>query len=226
MLPQKGKGSSGNLQNELTWLWEIHLKSKMGEGSWPFHKSLNTILLCKQVSQTAHHGQKCILLVKICTKLDWKNVHNSRKLFCQLRPSPHPHKFSSKMLLNGPFYPSHIPLRKTNYILVQICTKGRSPGPNLINFRKTSKRPLTPPSPPIFGNLVAFFFQEARKLATKFIRIGVTPPPFPKIHRFYPPKITEKTATEFFGSEMTPEVYKIYDESFSDTKMYTGNQQS
>ena len=139
MLPQKGKGSSGNLQNELTWLWEIHLKSKMGEGSWPFHKSLNTILLCKQVSQTAHHGQKCILLVKICTKLDWKNVHNSRKLFCQLRPSPHPHKFSSKMLLNGPFYPSHIPLRKTNYILVQICTKGRSPGPNLINFRKTSK---------------------------------------------------------------------------------------
>ena len=34
-------------------------------------------------------------------------------------------------------------------------------------------------------------FQSPYKFATKFIRICVTPP-FPKIHRFYPPKISEK----------------------------------
>ena len=71
-----------------------------------------------------------------------------------------------------------------------------------MNFRKTSKRPLTPP--PYFRKTMLRFFREAQKFATKFIRIGVTPPLFPKIHCFYRPKISGKTATKFFGSEMTP----------------------
>merc|ERR1711947_23807 len=45
--------------------------------------------------------------------------------------------------------------------------------PIRMNFRKTSKRPLTPP--PYFRKKMLRFFWEARKFATKFIRIGVTP---------------------------------------------------
>ena len=67
--------------------------------------------------------------------------------------------------------------------------KGRLPVPNLMNFRKTSKRPLTP-TQPYFRKTMLRFFREAQKFATKFIRIGVTTP-------LFPPKITGKTATKF-----------------------------
>ena len=63
--------------------------------------------------------------------------------------------------------------------------------------------------------MIMRFFWEARKFATKFIRIGVTPPLFPKIHCFYRPKIFEKTATKFFGSEMTPPPLRKFSENSS-----------
>ena len=92
--------------------------------------------------------------------------------------------------------------------------KGRLPVTDLMNFRKTSKRPLTPPPPPpYFRKKMLRFFWEARKFATKFIRIGVTPP-------FFTQKITEKTATKFFGSEMThppPEVFQKFFESVTES---------
>ena len=48
--------------------------------------------------------------------------------------------------------------------LGQLALKGRSTFPNQMNFRKSSKQPLTPPPPPlIFGKLHCKFF----KLATK-----------------------------------------------------------
>ena len=45
---------------------------------------------------------------------------------------------------------------------------------------------LWPPAPPpYFRKTMLRFFREAQKFATKFIRIGVTPPPFPpKNYRF------------------------------------------
>ena len=55
-----------------------------------------------------------------------------------------------------------------------------------MNFRKTSKLPLTPPSS--FQKTMLHFF------ATSFSMWSDLPPIFPKIHCFYPPKITEKTA--------------------------------
>ena len=51
-----------------------------------------------------------------------------------------------------------------------------------MNFRKTSKQPLTtPPAPPtLFSEKMLRFFWEARKFATKFIWIGVIPPLSPQ----------------------------------------------
>ena len=105
-------------------------------------------------------------------------------------------------LRNPPLSCWDIKNTKTSIELREKFSKGLLPGPNSMNFRKTSKRPLTPP--PYFRKTMLRFFREAQKFATKFIRIGVTPPLFPKIHCFYRPKIFEKTATKFFGSEMTP----------------------
>ena len=65
--------------------------------------------------------------------------------------------------------------------------KGALPGPKSMNFRKTSKRPLTPP-PPYFRKTMLRFFRDAQKFATKFIRIGVTPPPFSENSLFLPPQ--------------------------------------
>ena len=69
---------------------------------------------------------------------------------------------------------------------------------------------LWPPPPPYFRKTMLRFFREAQKFATKFIRICVTPPLFPKIHCFYRPKISGKTATKFFGSEMTPPHSEVF----------------
>ena len=76
---------------------------------------------------------------------------------------------------------------------------GRLPRPNSMNFRKTMLR----------------CFREAQKFATKFIRIGVTPHPFPKIHHFYPHKMSEKNATKFFGSEMILPFQKFSENSLN-----------
>ena len=86
--------------------------------------------------------------------------------------------------------------------------------PILDEFSENFQTASDPP-PPYFRKTMLRFFREARKFATKFIRIGVTPPLFPKIHRFYPPKITEKTATKFFGSEMTPPPLRKFSENSS-----------
>ena len=65
-----------------------------------------------------------------------------------------------------------------------------------------------PPSPP-----PTFFVREVLKSATKFSdwcdpplffrKFIVSTPLFPKVHRFFPSKLTKKSATKFFGSEMT-----------------------
>ena len=36
------------------------------------------------------------------------------------------------------------------------------------------------------------------------------PPLFPKIHRFFPSKLPKKSATKFFGSEMTPPPSEVF----------------
>ena len=79
-------------------------------------------------------------------------------------------------------------------------SKGRLPVPNLMNFRKTSKRPLTPTPTTLFSeNYVALyatkFFGVQRphpfslpKKRNEIFRIGNDPPPFgsfPKIHRIW-----------------------------------------
>ena len=80
-------------------------------------------------------------------------------------------------------------------------TKGRFYGPFWMNFRKTPKRPLTPPPPPtLFSeNYVALFattfFGVQRphpfslpKKRNEIFRIGNDPPPFgsfPKIHQIW-----------------------------------------
>ena len=68
---------------------------------------------------------------------------------------------------------------------------------------------LWPPHP-IFGKLCCAFFGRPENLQRNSFGLAWPPPLFPKIHRFYPPKITEKTATKFFGSEMTPPPSEVF----------------
>ena len=75
--------------------------------------------------------------------------------------------------------------------------KGRSRVPFWMNFRKTMLR----------------FFREARKFATKFIRIGVTPPPFSENSSFLPPQNYRKNRNEIFwiGNDPPPsEVFRKF----------------
>ena len=81
-------------------------------------------------------------------------------------------------------------------IYSESLTQGRLCSQKWINFRKTSKRLFAP------------------KICNEIFWISMTPPPFPKIHCFFPkfvafpPQkcsfIILKSATNFFGSEMTP----------------------
>ena len=50
------------------------------------------------------------------------------------------------------------------------------------------------------------FFREAQKFATKFIRIGVTPPPFSENSLFLPPQNFRKNRNEIFriGNDPPP----------------------
>ena len=91
------------------------------------------------------------------------------------------------------------PMRGSFSLFLTGSHKGRLPVPNLMNFRKTSKQPLTPPT--LFSeNNVALFATKFfgvqrphpfsyRKSATKFFGSEMTPPPpfgsFPKIHRIW-----------------------------------------
>ena len=63
------------------------------------------------------------------------------------------------------------------------------------NFQTASDPPH-----PIFGNLCCAF-SGGPKIYNEIHSDWRDLPLIPKIHRFYPPKITEKTATKFFGSE-------------------------
>ena len=77
-----------------------------------------------------------------------------------------------------------------------------------MNFWWTSQRPLTPsPLPSLRKTMLRFF-------ATNFSDWS-DPPLFPKIHRFYPSKLPPKTATNFFGSEMTPPLRKFSENSLN-----------
>ena len=67
-----------------------------------------------------------------------------------------------------------------------------------MNFRKTSKRPLTPPRH-IFGKQCCAFFGTPKNLQRNSFGLAWPPPLFPKIHCFYRPKIFKKNATKFFG---------------------------
>ena len=78
--------------------------------------------------------------------------------------------------------------------------KGLLSVPYLMNFRKTSKRPLTPH--PIY--IYVALFLGGPKICNEIHLDWRDLPPFSKNSSFYLPKITEKTATKFFGSEMTP----------------------
>ena len=62
------------------------------------------------------------------------------------------------------------------------------------NFQTASD---PPPSPPYFRKKMLRLFWEARKFATKFIRIGVTPPFFRKFIVFTAPKFPEKPQRNF-----------------------------
>ena len=62
---------------------------------------------------------------------------------------------------------------------------------------------LWPPHP-IFGKQCCAFFGRPKNLQRNSFGLAWPPPLFPKIHCFYRPKISGKTATKFFGSEMTP----------------------
>ena len=68
------------------------------------------------------------------------------------------------------------------------CSQGRLPVTDLMNFRKTSKRPLNP-SPPhtIFGKTMTCFLQRNFS--------GWSDSPF---------SFNEKSTTKFLGSEVTP----------------------
>ena len=50
------------------------------------------------------------------------------------------------------------------------------------------------------------FFRDAQKFATKFIRIGVTPPPFSENSLFLPPQNFRKNRNEIFriGNDPPP----------------------
>ena len=87
-------------------------------------------------------------------------------------------------------------------------SKGRLRSQIRINFQKTSKRLFAPPAL-ISENYVALFSGGA-KLCNKFFWIGVTPPFFRKFVAFPPQKcsfIILKSATKFFGPEMTPPLW-------------------
>ena len=70
-------------------------------------------------------------------------------------------------------------------------SEGQLPRPNSMNFRKTSKRPLTPPPHPIFGKKCCAFVREigARsafplpKKRNIIFRIGNDPPPHSEVFR-------------------------------------------
>ena len=58
------------------------------------------------------------------------------------------------------------------------------------------------------------FFREAQKFATKFIRIGMTPPPFSENSLFLPPQNFRKNRNEIFriGNDPPPhsEVFRKF----------------
>ena len=62
------------------------------------------------------------------------------------------------------------------------------------------------PPPPYFRKTSLRFFREAQKFATKFIRIGVTPPPFSENSLFLPPQNFRKNRNEIFriGNDPPP----------------------
>ena len=74
-------------------------------------------------------------------------------------------------------------------LFVRVCKgiKGRLTVPFWMNFRKTSKRPVTPsPAPPLFPKTVVRFFLDVLKSATKIFGSEMAPSPpfgtFPKSH--------------------------------------------
>ena len=59
------------------------------------------------------------------------------------------------------------------------------------------------PTPPRFGKQCCAFFREVLK-SEEEKNSDWSDPPFPKIHRYFPFKLPQKSSTKYFGSEMTP----------------------
>ena len=72
------------------------------------------------------------------------------------------------------------------YYEVNVSHKGRLYSPKWMNFRKTSKRPLTPPPAPSFRKTMLRFFREVLKLQRNFSDWS-DPPPFSENSSFLPP---------------------------------------
>ena len=129
-----------------------------------------------------------------------------------------------------PWVPPYLILRRDDILLMEtsICVddhftisklcvreaprKGRLNGQFWMNFRKTSKRLLTPPPALVSENNVAFF-REVLKSATKFFGLEWPPLLFQKFIVF-PLKITEKICNKIFwiGNDPPPplEVFRKF----------------
>ena len=67
-------------------------------------------------------------------------------------------------------------VRKSDFLSENDLFRLGMMGPN--RFDEFSENFQTASDPPYFRETILRFFREAQKFATKFIRIGVTPPPF------------------------------------------------
>ena len=87
------------------------------------------------------------------------------------------------------------------FLAILLEAKGRLPVPNSMNFRKTSKRPLTPP-----------YF---RKKMLRFLQRNFSECSDPTLFLY------RKSATKFFGSEMTPPFWKLSENSSNMVEIVT-----
>ena len=94
--------------------------------------------------------------------------------------------------------------------------KGRSRGPFWMNFRKTSKRPLTPPPPrPRFGKLCCAFFGRPENLQRNSFGLAWPPPFSRKFIVFTPPKLPKKPQRNFLDRKWPSPPLRKFSENSS-----------